>query len=426
MMWACGISWSLPSTPFARDGNYQFRYWESLGNIKVSEKLEIPLHIGFNPAGGYSPILGRGWTFALFDSRIEQIDDKTYLMKLPDGSEEELETTNKAGILKGRGWIGEMKGQQITCKASCGWQMIFQKGLLQQMKSPDGVVLRPVLDGKGGRSLLANGTSIVTLTPDWDAETTLKYYRLNFGGEKYLLKMGMRPVLIKKKEKPDWRGQEESLVSIRNSRGERKFSIIEDQFRIDDRLYKWDNSSMKLIQDGTDKLSVVSVSGVQCLKRTLADGRFTIEGRDLEKNTSVNTTNEGIVIITEFLNTNILFEKPKNVFHLNKDGSKELKKRYFYDENFNVTRIQENDSKGSRIYIFGDQKVSCLDAVTNQTIWEKQFDDKKRITKYASGTKIYLFKYENDNNVKMTVIDQHGTKEKYIASEKLQSILNLL
>lgn len=38
--WACGISWSLPATPFANDGSYQFRYWESLGTVKVDDKLD--------------------------------------------------------------------------------------------------------------------------------------------------------------------------------------------------------------------------------------------------------------------------------------------------------------------------------------------------------------------------------------------------
>ena len=194
--WACGISWSLPATPFANDGSYQFRYWESLGTVKVDDKLEIPLQLGFNPATSYvSPILRLGWTLPLFESRIEQVDDKTYLMKLPDGHEESLRTTEKANILHGAGWLGEIKGRQITCKASCGWQMIFQDGRLRQMRSPDGAPLVFSHDADGTRQMSVRGQALVTLKPDWDKETTEKVYRLDLLKEMIFLKIGMRTVV---------------------------------------------------------------------------------------------------------------------------------------------------------------------------------------------------------------------------------------
>ncbi|MDR2863377.1 MAG: hypothetical protein LBV54_05845, partial [Puniceicoccales bacterium] len=178
------LSFRLPGTPFASEESYLFRYWESLGEVRISgissqdnagilssgvkKAFDLPLHLAFNPASNYPSPLGIGFEFALFDSRLIWLDDKQVRLHLPSGQVDFLSFDKQKQTLKGQGWLGEFqqRGNQVILKASSGWVLTLSGNRLIRMRSPEGVTLEIVRKTDGTQQLLREGSALVTLSPD--------------------------------------------------------------------------------------------------------------------------------------------------------------------------------------------------------------------------------------------------------------------
>jgi len=149
----CGLDWNVPQNHF--DGvNEQGKlfYWEQIGDLELSDGLNIPLTMGFSSGRtSSSPYLGKGWILPLLESNLVQINSKLFLATLPDGVKirfwraKETDTT-----LTGQadGWMAELGDNSTTLWAECGWKIVYSNGRIASITTPQNQKL--IYNYKGG------------------------------------------------------------------------------------------------------------------------------------------------------------------------------------------------------------------------------------------------------------------------------------
>jgi hypothetical protein len=434
---ACGISWSLPSTPFMGDlfhDDYRFQLAEEWGRVKVSEKRTIPVHVTFSPIGDRtSPILGRDWQFALFDAICVKETDSTYLMRLPDGNSVRLDKTKNAAVWKGANWIAQVAGRTITAKSSCGWEATYYLGRLQRVKTPGGDTLDFITDlGKGTRTLKANGRPVLTLRPDFDKSTTQKLWHLNFGDKHAILKMGKRPFLVKvldyKTNKPVERKAETDTLVAKKFDGEieETYRFGEDELIVNRNRYCWDKKTYMLTQGDMKKFSFPVVKGIRCLKTTFADGSVTISGS--KEGISIWQDQKTSLRIMKTIHhpSNPGIPVPREVSRINKDGREELLTRIWYDINGDVIRTWQKDGDCEYIREERGNKKVIREGKTNRFISESEFDGSQRLSSLKMADKIYFFHYLKEEKVKIVRLKNNSSLEKVVSMDEFNLIVNRL
>ncbi|MDR0533586.1 MAG: hypothetical protein LBH01_06495 [Verrucomicrobiales bacterium] len=137
---ACGIGWNLPRSYF--DGvsaQGKVLYSDKIGELDLGEGLKLPLYVFFKSDWeNNSPYLGQGWMLPLLESRLEQVDENTFKMWMPDGWYKFFWRDNKdKNILhSGGGWVAQIQGDTITTWADCGWKVVYTKGKIVSMSTP--------------------------------------------------------------------------------------------------------------------------------------------------------------------------------------------------------------------------------------------------------------------------------------------------
>jgi hypothetical protein len=405
---ACGISWSLPSTPFAGNGDYRFQLAENWGEVEISKKRSIPIHVTFSPIGDRaSPILGRDWQFALFDSTFVLANDHTYRMRLPDGNDEYLGKTKNASVWKGSNWVAQVAGRTVTAKSSCGWILTYNLGRLQQLKTPEGDTLDFVTDfGKGTRTLNANGKPVLILRPEFDKTTTQKFWHLNFSGKHAILKMGKRPFLTKTREPQTGKEAErkfeiDTLASVKfDGEPEKSYSFGVSDLKIGKHPYVWDKSSLMLIQNGNEKLSFVKVLGINCLRRE-KERDVSLFGHDRGKGISIRQSDKDEILVTEQVKgvNPLRGGLVRKVYSLSSPtATPRLKLQYWYDEDGNAIRKLENNGNESILYEKKKQMLRALNAKTKDVLWEKRFDAGNRLIYFRLAGDEYEFDYGKEKS----------------------------
>ncbi|MDR2980919.1 MAG: hypothetical protein LBV12_01585 [Puniceicoccales bacterium] len=409
-MLACGVGWNPPLSPFSSETGYLFRYWETIGTLELDSKTQVLINIGFDPTAVYvSPLLGKGWSLALFDSRIEQVDDKSFLMRMPDGHECTLTRTKKPNILEGADWVAEIQGGTITCKASCGWVLVYRNGRLLQMKSPTGILCDFSWE-TGVRTMRVAGKPMITLKTDWDGATTQKFHRLTFGAKSVLLKMGQRPTLIKSKGKPDRKEEAETLVAIEEAgQPEIRYDFSQDSLSVAGHLYKWNPDTGQIAQDRDWKFSYVTIKGVKCLQYHGKDGKMNLEGRDFKKGIKVYQDSGGLVLVEEFFSSGVAVGKPRRIYQIGEKGAEIPVRQYWYDESGKLRRMLISGTERDILYTMQESLQTAVDPKDNALIWEKKFDAKGRVIELKVPERIYTFRYnEPEQQVEITSKNSQG------------------
>ncbi|MDR2430338.1 MAG: hypothetical protein LBD14_05580 [Puniceicoccales bacterium] len=432
---ACGISWMMPLTPFLQqsDGDYHFVHWESWGEIKVSDKLTIPVHVGFSPITDrqFSRILGAGWTFPLLESICIPASKEKYTLILPDGAVEPL-LVRPNNQLEGPGWLGQISGRSITLKAACGTTLTFRDGRLQQIKA-EGSVLDFSSTADGAHQITANGRPVLSLKREWDAASTLKFHTLDFSGKHAVLKMGRRPLVIREKVsgggKPAERVmQTESLVSVKfDGESERRYDFKPDGVAIGNHPYQWD-AQAQLIRSGDEKYSFKQVRGIRCLQTDFNDGTKTIEGRNKVGTTLYKPRNEETIYATErvlFKTQGMFAYKTRRRIAIT-NGREEQLERYWYDENGG--EIRSFVKKDGEILERSKNVITSKEAATGRLIWEKEYGSHGKIIRFRYGNKTYAFSYpEKEPFVWVTLLSASGKKEeRKIAADTMNAFLEKL
>jgi hypothetical protein len=431
----CGISWRLPSTPFMGHEDYRFQLAEKWGDVKISEKRSIPIHVTFSPTGDRSsPILGRDWQFALFDAICVKDTDSSYRMSLPDGNSVRLKKTNNAAVWKNADWIAQVAGRTIIAKSSCGWSLTYYLGRLQQLKTPEGATLGFITDlGRGTRTLKANGKPVLTLRPDFDKTTTQKFWHLNFidqGSPKHaILKMGKRPFLYKSrdaitKKEEERKSEMDSFVSMKSDgEEERRYNFDVTALNAFGMQYQWDKDSRVLQKKGDESYAFVYIKGVKCLKTTFPDGNITILGANAA-GFSVYKSLNGDVELRESMPSRI---RPgsmllRRVAQIDENGRETLLARFWYDENEKPIRKWNKYGNGGIIYEKKGDTIIGKDAQTRRFFSERQFDEKKRLTSLVLIEKRYGFTFLDGGNVKVTMQQGSTMTEKVVTLDQFNSM----
>ena len=436
---ACGISWSLPPTPM--DSEYRFQYWEELDRVAVEKShlpgaTKIPLHFGFNPSATFPSLLGVGWSLPIFESRAEWRGADSVELFLPDGQTEILERTNGNNKrLRGSGWIAEISGRQMTCKASCGWVLVFFDNRLSSMRTPNGTQMDFAIAPDRSRSWSANGQTFVSLKPDFDKKTTQKIYLLKYDSETVLFRMGKRPIIVKGKEirdgkrAPDKTVHGESLVAIEfngKMRKNKNYDFQKDGLRTVENSFRWNPENRDILKVGDVSYSKVTIEGVRCLKKIDGKGRIEIGGTYVGRLMSVyKSFEEEDIRVQEFIHMpkRGLLEVPRRLFKIKPNGEKHLIRQYWYNEDGETIRayINEDDKKDGRYVVRTDDAIKILDSKKQTLLFAKYNSSGKISTIEANGKKIRI-EYSG-SNARLVVDDNGATYEKLLTTIELESLL---
>ena len=423
---ACGLSLTLPPTPFASSGDYRFAHWEEWGKIKPDPKAEseIPIYVGWTPIAEWqqnSPVLGEGWQLSLFESTLVPENETTYIWRQPFGRTRHLKKDPKnPGLFTSTGWLVEVRGtglnQVATCKSSCGdWQLTYKAGRLAQLKSKE-VTFDFSYEKNGTRQITVNGKTVASLKREFDAATTLPYWRLGFLSEKgwrnAILKLGTRIVLIQVDKKPDQRRNTATLTSVKfDNEPERNYTFTADTLKVAGSFFQWDSKTTNLLEDSGTKFAFRKIRNINCLQKTDPNGKTTLNGRDLARGVEIATTDEGLTLIREYIpGTPVALSYLRKLFQVDHSGHEKLMKQIWYDENLNIMRMLDKEGASGKLYAFAKGETTCSDERSGNIIWKKQFDEQKRMISFINNGRKYFFDYSKDKSV--TIIRENERKER--------------
>lgn len=163
---SCG-DFRKPETHFEGVNEYGFvSYWDQIGELSLGDGYKIPLIIGFRSdweSLAPSPYLGSGWQLPFLDSHFVQRSDNSFDMLALDGYTVPFGRDSKnPNILHGaRDWKAELKGDQISVWAPCGWKLLFTKGRISAITTPTNKVIEIVRDQSGKADAVVAGTKIL-------------------------------------------------------------------------------------------------------------------------------------------------------------------------------------------------------------------------------------------------------------------------
>jgi hypothetical protein len=436
---ANGVPKNLPSGPFMNQsaGDFRLLYSETWHTLRISPKTSMEVGVLFTPIPNYSfsRILGVGWQLPAVESTLLPVNDREYEMILPTGHRERLERTKSPNQLQGAGWIATISGRDIVVKSSCGNELRYQAGRLKFWKTADGVTVEFHRNEQGAYWITgASGQTLLTLKPAYDTTTTQKNYHLHLqGGKHAVLRYGVRPILVKTSEKnsfgqPKEKEQNiETLVSVQwDGEPERKYGFAMNEMNATGELFRWDNGSQKLIRRGADTFEFVKIQGVNCLKTSRNGKVQTIFGSDYRTRMRVSQMPGTPLTLTETLVIGGKELGPKKIWRIKEDSSKELLRQYWYGAEGTAIRMLDNANGKSILYKKEKRLESAIDARTREVIWQKEYDEKHRLSRFLEGGKQYAFDYGvGGDRVKIIRTFQNETLEAVVPLSQISNFSSI-
>ena len=243
--------------------------FDEIGKIDLGDGLEFPLIINFRSDWQRkSPYLGQGWIVPLLDSHVVQRDANAFDMISPDGYTFSFGRDPKnPTILSGsKGWKGEIKGNTITVHATCGWKLVFEKGLLTQMSTPNNRVVEIRRDREGvARDVVSGATQLLRVERDLEGEVV--GLSLGSAGEMIKLEQTKRPIMETIAGRNVVGGQTKSIGMIEQADGTQKeyrYGVAEKlepmmevlTNRENSRKFTWDPETKRILSDGDWKYDI--------------------------------------------------------------------------------------------------------------------------------------------------------------------------
>jgi hypothetical protein len=435
-----GIWRELPHTPFAggwpekSDSDIRFQLVEKWGEIKISEKLIIPIHVIFSPAKGHdSPILGRDWQFALFDSTCGLTNGNDCRMYHLNGEEVLLKKTKDPSVWKGTfcrrhscyEWTAKVIPYFITVKSN-GWTYTYFGGRLRKLTTPNGDTLDFIADlVKGGHTLNLNGQTILSLRPDFDKTTKQKLWHLDFPGKHAVLKMGKRPFSIETSAgKTGGKTETDTLVSVKFDKEEEKhYAFQECLLNVASKSYKWQKKDGVLIQNGETKFSFPVIQGIRCFKQLFPDGKEDIFGQNPDRSEEVVMGLDKKLTFVEYLKNTKIEPKIRKVFHINSDGQKELVREFWYDSDKKVVKtFFKKDGEDNFIEKEGNSIFAYL-GKNREFLWRKTLDGENRLVEFQDKERHFSLVYSPQGKVTVTRLLAGKEVSVILPEEKIRDIL---
>jgi len=138
----CEFDFGMPRDVFSGVDQMGFvSYWEKLAVIDCGGGLLLPLTVHFSSnQATYSPVLGRGWSIPLLESKLVQKDDGILHWITPNGKtisfnrdHKDLNSYKATG-----GFAASMRGPLASVRSDCGWAAEFRQGKLVELITPEG------------------------------------------------------------------------------------------------------------------------------------------------------------------------------------------------------------------------------------------------------------------------------------------------
>jgi len=372
----CGISWNKPSFHFDSVNEWGYvSYWEEIGTVDMGGR-EVPLFIHFlSNKKTSSPYLGYGWTLALLESRVEQVDENKFRIWQPNGKYRTFRRDEEnPNLLKGSGgWLGEISGDRIIAKADCGWGLTFKNGKITSMSTPDGKTYGYRYESGKVKSIeeVQSGEEVFEVVKD---PLEPKLIQLKMGDSTIVLEQGEKPRIERINGQNLIGGMDTSLTRIVKADGRERAlsyevepSSIVPTFKPDvDRTITWQPSTGIVSQDRDWKYEIKQDSNDSWNNAAITQINKNKEKEFWyhDKNTGVETilNKNGVKTINQWFVSGKLRGKRRSAQKVYPSGKKELVESYVYDSQANVKRFTKDGES-----------------------WTLEYDDKDRLLSFSKN-----------------------------------------
>lgn len=393
---ACGLLWVPPSGPIsntASDGT--LNYWTTITTINTKD-IQIPILLGFSSVSAPASLIGPGWTLPIIDSNVIQIDQNDFLITLPDGRKDRLtRDTSKPALLKGNGWVANISGNTIECKAECGWSLSFTQGKLTRITTPNSKVFTISRDDIKKEYHISDGTQEVLAVSPLISKGEKNGYKLSAGRSDFMLWLGKRPVVQSIGGQRVIGSMVESLSGIEHEQLLQKtFSFDVDKnirptLKVLDHIFVWNAESGQLLSDGNNEYKTRSVAGVDCLSRETPDGDCELFGSDNEKGIFVRKYLQRPFEVEKIFTSGILSGKVRSI-DVSKDGNTWVEmKRFSYDGAGAIIREISNKGSVKSEVNFSKQNIKLFNEKTGDILLQVDFNSSGEVIKLSTAKKCY-------------------------------------
>jgi hypothetical protein len=180
---------------------------------------------------------------------LEQVDEKTFKMWMPDGWHKYFwrDAKDKNVLRSGGGWAAQIQGDTITTWADCGWKVVYTRGKITSIYTPQGNVLTyNYTDNNQVADLRDRGSVIMRVKRNQEGEIA----GLEMSGQSIGLEYGQKPQIQTINGQRLIRAMNRSVSKITQVDGMVKTfeygtsSTLEPTLKIDgERLLTWDPQS---------------------------------------------------------------------------------------------------------------------------------------------------------------------------------------
>jgi len=414
-LFACGLSWSPPLNHFDGVNEYGFAsYWSQIDAVDCGNNLKLPLIINFSSdRNSSSPYLGSGWLLPLLESCIYQVDEWNFVMVEPDGANryfhrsdpQDLTLTDKAG------WAAKIDGNTITAWANCGWKLVFSKGQLVSMTSPENRRFDWIRAGDKVMEIQEAGVS--KLAVKWDEKGEAR--ELQFNGKSILIARDQKPDVQSISGKNIISSVNSSLSKLTLPNGSiQKYEFgVDEQLRptlnADGRAITWDPASKYILSDGDWNYNIQSgekLFDYAAISRQNSKKQSESWHMDLSRGTEEVQGVDGKKTITSWFVSGNLAGKIRKIEEVSNKTVKIIQ-QCTYDEDGKPIRISFPDGT-TDIHSYSSSGTKIVKFKNNKQISSEDYDEHDRPKLFIDSqgnSRKYVY---NGNNFEIFYIDFKG------------------
>jgi hypothetical protein len=391
---ACGMDWTIPTNHFSGvNGKGYVAFWEKIGNLDFGDGLKVPLIIGFNSSrSSSSPYLGYGWTLALLESHLVQVNNNLFLMTLPNGFNVRLNRKSDTdSTLSGEGgaWMGEIGEHTTTLWADCGWKLVFSDGKLTSIITPSNQELTYLYQGGIVREIDKSGAPLLKVSIDQAGEVD----GIDFNSRHISIAEAQKPYVERLNGQNVVGAVTPSLHTLTFPNGSSetfKFAVdasLQPTLEISGiatRSFTWDPATKFILKSGDWSYKIAPAesdgpfSNAQ-ITRINSKGQSEYWYYDRLNGTVTAVGQDGVKRIREFFVSGLLFNKTRKITEVRNNVANVV---YLaaYDEKGRLIRKVDHGTTTQYVYteINGTSKLTQL-IVNDKPAWTVSYDDKGNV-----------------------------------------------
>ncbi len=429
----CGLTWSMPTNHF--DGVDRLGYvslWYKIGEVKLDEKLSLPLHMNFNSSRQTSsPYLGAGWSLALLESQIVQQEENRFRLVEPSGWGRFFWRKNASEtVLDGQGgWKAEIRGDRISAWATCGTRLDYYRGRIVAMKTGGHDI--QFIQHAGALAEIRSGTrTLVRVERDAKGEVTGLVLH---GDERITLESGEKPRVESVAKNNLLAGVEQALTRVEYNAG----AEIGFDYKVDDKVRPMlvVNRTRELVWNPEDGRMIRDEDWIY---NTIHSGEY-FDNAAIERSNSSNQIEfwhyngvegqetrlfgNGVRTTRRWFTAGVLMGKDREVYTKSAEGTLLQSRRYLYDENGRKLRM--DGSATSVAYL--DSESSTVEEDIRELLEQGDIheihllDPAGRISEAhkSDGTSVKYTRMPDSTLIVTFLNDSHVTRHRYNSNAEL-------